>query len=237
MNGSLNRTCSLSSTSANQSCSTSIYGGNYAAGTYVSINAKVVGTGGEYQAVWTPLTYVAIATDAASNNNQTSSQGVSVWQWTDPNVSTIANNQNVTYTVTAQHPNGLNRIEIWVNGSVRQTCSLAQTSSNQTCSYTIYGGNYPVGTQIAFNAKAVGRDGEYQAAWTPLMYLTVTDASGAKTIATGHAPSISRRRASARRSSSPSGGSSRAVAPTRRLRVCSRRRARPLPSAARRSAT
>ena len=187
VNGSLNRTCSLSSTSANQSCSTSIYGGNYAAGTYVSINAKVVGTGGEYQAVWTPLTYVAIATDAASNNNQTSSQGVSVWQWTDPNVSTIANNQNVTYTVTAQHPNGLNRIEIWVNGSVRQTCSLAQTSSNQTCSYTIYGGNYPVGTQIAFNAKAVGRDGEYQAAWTPLMYLTVTDASGNVTQTTQNA--------------------------------------------------
>lgn len=180
VNGSLRRTCSLSTTSANQTCSFTVYGNDYPAGTSVAMNAKIVGRDGEYQAVWTPLTYVSIASDA-TNNNQTSNFGISAWQWFSPGVSTIRRDQTVTYNVGAQHANGLNRAEIWVNGSVRQTCPLYQTGSNQTCSFTLNGSDYAAGTQIAVNAKVVGRDGEYQQIWTPLMTLTVTDASGSVT--------------------------------------------------------
>ncbi|MFH1077707.1 MAG: hypothetical protein V1745_00280, partial [Patescibacteria group bacterium] len=104
-----------------------------------------------------------------------SAYGITASQWFDPSVTTIRRDQSATYTVSAQRANGLSRVEIWVNGVVRKTCTLAATSANQTCSFTLSGYDYNANTQVAVNAKIVGRSGEYQQLWTPVTYMYVSD--------------------------------------------------------------
>ncbi|MBU1348666.1 hypothetical protein KJ781_01200, partial [Patescibacteria group bacterium] len=171
VNGVNRKTCALAATSANQTCSITLAGTEFNMNTQVAMNAKIVGRDGEYQQLWTPLTYMYVSetTPYVSTYypSQTSSYSIDAWQSFSNGVSTIRRDQVSTYTVTAQHPYGLSRAEIYVNGILRKTCTLASTSTNQTCSLAIYGSDYAAGSSVAVNAKIVGRDGEYQQLWPP----------------------------------------------------------------------
>ncbi|MEN9558062.1 MAG: hypothetical protein RL141_431 [Candidatus Parcubacteria bacterium] len=83
----------------------------------------------------------------------------SIWTWTDPNTTTLSNNQSISFNATAQDANGLARIEIIANGSTVRTCELGNATGNQTCSTSLFAGNYTQGTNIFVNAKATDRLG------------------------------------------------------------------------------
>ncbi|MFH1078278.1 MAG: Ig-like domain-containing protein, partial [Patescibacteria group bacterium] len=123
-----------------------------------------------------------------TDSNNTNNYSITAWQSFDSGISAIRRDQNTTYTVTAQHPYGLNRAEIYVNGSLMKTCTLYQTSANQTCSYVLYGSNYSAGSIVSVNAKIVGRDGENQQLWTPVTSLSITDTGSTGTTGTVNLP-------------------------------------------------
>ncbi|MCI0479668.1 Ig-like domain-containing protein, partial [Candidatus Uhrbacteria bacterium] len=178
VNGTVRKTCTLAQTSANQTCSITLSGYEFSAPTQVAINAKIVGRDGEYQQLWTPLTYMQVV-ETSSYTPSTyvpSTYSINAWQGFDNGVSSIRRDQTATYTVTSQHPYGLSRAEIYVNGILRKTCALSATSANQWCSIPIYGHDYAAGSTVSVNAKIVGRDGEYQQLWTPTVPLWITEA-------------------------------------------------------------
>jgi hypothetical protein len=119
------------------------------------------------------------------STGSTQANGISAWAWLDPNQSTIRRDQFTTYNVGAWAANGLSRVEIYVNGTLCRTCDFATAYGNQACAYSIWGGDYGVGTQVTVNAKATSANG--QTVWTTLSYLTVTDASGS-TNSTSNSP-------------------------------------------------
>jgi hypothetical protein len=73
-----------------------------------------------------------------------------------------------------QNPTGLNRVELWVNGTIRKTCS----GNTQDCAFTINGSDYSANANVAFNARAI--DGNGTETWTTLRNLYVSD-SGTNT--------------------------------------------------------
>ena len=104
-----------------------------------------------------------------SNNGGTTNGQTSIWDWIDPNMTSMNRNQSLTYHVGAWNANGLNRVELWVNGTIRKTCS----GNTQDCAFTINGSDYSANANVAFNARAI--DGNGTETWTTLRNLYVSE--------------------------------------------------------------
>jgi len=117
------------------------------------------------------------------SSNQTTVNGTSYWTWLEPNQSSLHRDQTMSYSVGAWNADGLKRMEIYVNGGLRRTCDYNRAYGNQTCSYTLYGYDYPLNTNVATNAKIT--DWNDKVVWTPLQNIYITDVSGSSDNATG----------------------------------------------------
>ena len=150
VNGSIQRTCNYSQSYGNQNCDLNIYGSNYSNGTQLAMNAKATDYSGNVG--WSDLKYLTI-----QDNGQTTNNGDSpaISAWSEPDASQITTAGQTVYHVSASDADGLNRIEMWVNGMKAQTCSLGTAYGSQTCQVTIQGSSYKYGDQIYVNAKAV----------------------------------------------------------------------------------
>ena len=168
VNGSVRQTCNLGNATGNQQCSTSLYGGDYALGTNVSVNAKI--TDGSGQVAWTTLQNLNVTDVNGSTSNPSD---ISAWTTIDPTGSVLNRNATLTFHVNANATNGLSRIEVYANGSVIRTCNFSQSYGNQTCDTTVYGSTYGAGTQLTLNAKATGWNG--QTAWSDTKTLSIQD--------------------------------------------------------------
>ncbi|MFA5935592.1 MAG: Ig-like domain-containing protein [Patescibacteria group bacterium] len=153
VNGIVRRTCDFSTAYGNQSCTYSIWGGDYGVGTQVAVNAKATSANG--QTTWTSLSYLNVTDVSGSTNpNPTNSNtNASVWAWSSPEASTLATNANVTFSVGANDPDGISKIEMYVNGSVWNTCNLNTAFGNRECTVTLNGSSFAVGTDVFVNAR------------------------------------------------------------------------------------
>lgn len=104
-----------------------------------------------------------------SNNGNTTNGATNIWDWIDPNVTSMNRNSQLTYHVGAWNSNGLNRVELWVNGTIRKTCY----GTTQDCAFTLVGTEYSANANIAFNARAIDNKGTET--WTTLRNLYVSD--------------------------------------------------------------
>ena len=108
-----------------------------------------------------------ISTISNSSNNTTQSNtgtGINTWDWLTPNVSSMNAGDTATYGVGAWDANGINQIQIVVNGSVKQTCNFNSATGNQQCQATIYASDYSANTNVFVNAKVT--DGSGNVSWT-----------------------------------------------------------------------
>mgnify|MGYP000884879263 CR=1 FL=1 len=110
-----------------------------------------------------PLTAKLVRVDESSGYIATPAPvQTSNWVWSTMSVSHNQHNlyhgQTSNVFINSGSPNGINRVEIWLNGNVVQTCQ------NSTCNYTIYGSSYPKGSKLAFNGRAI--DAKGHEAWT-----------------------------------------------------------------------
>lgn len=144
VNGIVKKSCSINSTYG--TCSVGLNGNDYNVGSIVSFNGKVVTNAG--QEAWSWLgTYTV--TDYNSNynynynqNNTGTNGNLSTWVWTDPSGTDFSSSDSKTIMSQANAGDGLQKMEIIVNGVVKKTCSFNRAYGTQSCQVTIYGSNY-----------------------------------------------------------------------------------------------
>ncbi|MFA6099825.1 MAG: Ig-like domain-containing protein [Patescibacteria group bacterium] len=142
VNGAIKQTCAGNGNSA--TCSAALNGNDYTTGSAVSFNGRVVGTNG--QEAWSWLgTYTVTDYNYNTNNNQnnTGTNGnLSAWAWTSPTGNDFATSDSKTIMSQANAGDGLQKIEIVVNGIVKQTCNFSRAYGTQACQVTLYGSDY-----------------------------------------------------------------------------------------------
>ncbi|MDD5437694.1 MAG: Ig-like domain-containing protein [Patescibacteria group bacterium] len=155
VNGSVQKTCSLSGNSG--SCTLGLNGNDYNLGSAVSFNGRAVASNG--QEAWTWLgTYTVTDynyNSNSNNNNYTGTNGnLSAWVWTEPTGSDFSSSDKKTIKAQANAGDGLQKIEIIVNGQSKQTCNFSRAYGTQNCQVDIYGSNYSNSTQIPVYVRA-----------------------------------------------------------------------------------
>lgn len=166
VNGVTRRSCTYATAYGNQNCNYTLYGGDYAVGTTASMNAMITGADGK--TAWSPITnvYVTNANGSTNNPNPTSNTNTnaSVWAWSTPEVSNIATNESASFNVGATDPDGISKIELYVNGSIWKTCNLGTAYNYQTCAVTVNGSSFTAGSDVFVNGKVTDIYGN--ATWT-----------------------------------------------------------------------
>lgn len=102
---------------------------------------------------------------ADDGSNTDAGTGVDYWTWFNPDVWQLVEGEHTTYNVGAWDADGINRIEILVNGNVMRTCTFGNTHGNAECAFTVYANDYAQNANVSVNAKVVDATGRY--AWTP----------------------------------------------------------------------
>jgi hypothetical protein len=133
-------------------CNYTIYGSSYTAGSAVAFNARAVDQQGHD--VWTWLgTYNIVEQGSASGN-------LSAWMWFDPSGSTLYSDTNKAIKVQANAVDGLQRIEIYVNGVQKQYCGFGRAYGTQSCQTTITGNSYAQNSSLPVYAIAYDYTGQ-----------------------------------------------------------------------------
>lgn len=79
--------------------------------------------------------------------------------WLNPKPALLLSGSSTTYGVAAKGGMGVSAIDIWVNGSVKRTCTFALGTSPAVCSFKLNGADYPYGTEVYMNANVRARNG------------------------------------------------------------------------------
>lgn len=185
-NSSLLRTCSFSYQTGTQTCDVTVSGWNYTAGTTLTLNTKATDVNGK--TAWSDNRIVTIQdapTTVSTASTGTSSANMSSWIWSSPDVTALATNGSATFNIGAWGKNGLQRIEIYVNGSIWNTCNWGVVYGNQTCATTINASSFGTNATVFVNAKIT--DGNGQVAWSDARTYTTANS----TTVTTNTPSAS----------------------------------------------
>ncbi len=89
--------------------------------------------------------------------------GIGIASWITPSSSTptILNATDTrTVHVAASQASGIDRIEMWVNGTLVRTCAGDTEAGISFCGATLSGSGYPYGSQVLLNARIVSKDGK-----------------------------------------------------------------------------
>lgn len=164
------RTCTFGNVTGNRECDWTIYANNYSNDTSVFVNAKATDRYGN--TVWSNGTTFYRSNNGNNGNNnqnnppQTDNQkNPAVWDWLEPSDNTLDHANDWTdYRMGAWDEDGLDRIEIVVNGTVRRTCDFNNATGNRECSWRIHANDYTSGSDVFVNAKATDRYGNVS--WT-----------------------------------------------------------------------
>jgi len=167
VNGDVKRTCELSGTSGNVECSHTIAANAYADNTNIFVNAQVWDAGDRY--VWTSGKNVYNRADAdddayVETSNSNTNTGTNTTISFNPNRTSLRNNEHIAVNVEAWDNDGIRRIDFYVNGDVRNSCTWNSLVSNRTCETTLWSSDYNVNTDIYVNAKVT--DGDGRVTWT-----------------------------------------------------------------------
>ena len=174
------KTCDYSlMPNGNQACVANLNGGAYTPNTNVLMNAKITDMKGH--ATWTPATQLHVTQTAGSispgSNNSTAptvtSAGVSVWSWLSPNISSMNSNGMVEFSTQGNAVNGLNRLDIIVNGTSKTHCDFSRAMGTQECDLSLNGTDYKLGDDVQVYAKATDVDGKVST--TPIRTVEMRD--------------------------------------------------------------
>ena len=178
VNDQLYDSCQFGVVYGNQSCEKIIWGSNYNNGTTVYLKTKAIDQNGN--TAWSSTSIRLNITDTGSNNNNNSNNNanqtynVYSWIWLDPSNTNLLSGATKTINVGASADRGLNRIEIYVNDSLKRTCSYNSVTGNQTCSISINGNDYSNGQTISIYGRAYDVDNHNRLTNTLYVYRSVT---------------------------------------------------------------
>ncbi len=162
-NGSVLRTCTWNASTENRECSGTLWTGTYPSNTNVFVNAKITDNTG--RVTWTKgfSIWNGNATTNGTPANVANTDATS-WVWLDPNISSFNQDGYTNFHVSANDPDGINRIVVVVNGTDRKICAYSSAKGNQECAYTLYGSEYSNGSTIYVNARIEDANGNTR--WT-----------------------------------------------------------------------
>jgi hypothetical protein len=123
------------------------------------VRAKALATDENGRTAWSAEKTVTVRKSAGSGDGD-----MSVWDWLNPSVNEIAQNESVTYHPQSWAEAGVKFVHVYVNGSVARTCDYWPGTGNQDCAFRISGANYTAGTDVFVNARAVDYNGREM--WT-----------------------------------------------------------------------
>lgn len=93
--------------------------------------------------------------------NRDQGTGVNWATWlssSEKNLATIYDTR--TLAVATHHPQGIERIEYWVNGKIAKTCEQQQSGEFSLCSYTLAGKDVSYGGETFINAHLLSSSGK-----------------------------------------------------------------------------
>ena len=172
-NGSLVKTCTISGYPANGTCLLTLYSNDYTNGSNISIYAQMTDRSG--------YTATSTSTTLTAQNNVTTAAG-SVSLALSPYATTLVSGQSTTVTASAYDASGIASMGIYVNGSLSQTCSVTNYPASNTCTTTLYGGNYTNGSTVSVYAQMTDEYGNTATSTTSTLSIVNTAATGTGSI-------------------------------------------------------
>ena len=158
LNGTIVKTCYTSN------CDYTINGSSYTKGSAIAFNARAVDTKGQEAWTWLGEYYIPVDNyyndNTDNNNNYYNSDGrLSVWFDFSPSGNQMYSED---YKVIQAHANaldGLKKLEIYVNDSLKRSCSFSTVYGDQNCNYSVYSNQYTGNDQIKVYVKAYDNNG------------------------------------------------------------------------------
>ncbi|MFA6503626.1 MAG: Ig-like domain-containing protein [Patescibacteria group bacterium] len=137
---------------------TNVVGSSYPSGSMsLPLQAKI--TDGNYNTSWSDVKYVQIGSQYNDNNNYNSTATLSL----SPDKTSYSRNESFTVNATAYDGNGIQKMEVYVNNAVKQTCNSSyNTSAN--CSATVYTGDYSGVTYLPIQVRVT--DNNSNVSWS-----------------------------------------------------------------------
>lgn len=160
INGARQRVCEFNNSKGNVECAMFIESTGYAYGTDVNVDAKI--TSGKGKVATVPVRAIRFY-----DTNTTATMSVG------NNTPYLYRGSSNNVTVNGYAGTGIERVEIYVNGQVKQTCYAGSDARYSTCNVSLNGNDYNMGSGVAFNGRVIAKGG--QEAWTWLGYYTVKD--------------------------------------------------------------
>lgn len=176
VNGVAKRTCDFSTAYGNRDCDFTISANNYSADTTLTANVKAVDMNGN--TAWSDTKSIWLAKVDSSSNTPSSESKVSVWDWMEPNQTSVETDDIVKYHAGSWAEAGVKSVTMYVNDSAAYTCNYVKGQNNNDCWVQIEGRRFSVGTTV--NVKALIRDRNGKETWTNGKTITVVRDSGAK---------------------------------------------------------
>jgi len=178
-NGSLVKTCTISGYPANGTCLLTLYSNDYTNGSNISIYAQMTDRSG--------YTATSTSTTLTAQNNVTTAAG-SVSLALSPYATTLVSGQSTTVTASAYDASGIASMGIYVNGSLSQTCSVSNYPASNTCTTTLYGGNYTNGSTVSVYAQMTDEYGNSATSTTSTLSIVNTAATGTGSVSLSLSP-------------------------------------------------
>ncbi len=159
LNGNVVKTCQSST------CDYTIQGNSYPKGSKIAFNGRAIDNKGHE--AWTWLGEYSIPVSEDIYNNST------IFTWFDSNTikTTLLRNESRNITFYGEAYSGLNRLELYANNELIETCYFNNVYGKQSCVKTIYGNNYSTGQNIVLQIRAIDRNGNQK--WSDITIINV----------------------------------------------------------------
>lgn len=167
-NNNVIQTCSVGTVISPVKCVAKVDTTTMQAGTSMSFVTRAIDT--RLNVIWSNTRVVTIR-DTTMQPQPLNAQGpIKVWNWMTPDISEMYN-WHTNYSVGAWSPNGIERIEMIVDGQVRRTCSFGVTTGNRECDVTLSTDDYANMHSLSVNARIT--DGKGNKAWSDVRSILI----------------------------------------------------------------
>lgn len=167
-NNNIIQTCSVGTVVSPVNCGATIDTSNMRAGTSLSFVTRAIDT--RLNVIWSNTRVITIRDTEVQPQPQNAQGPIKVWNWMSPDIAEMFNWQT-TYSVGAWSPNGIERIEMIVDGQVRRTCSFGVTSGNRECDIVLSTDDYADMHSLSVNARIT--DGKGNKAWSDVRSILI----------------------------------------------------------------
>ncbi len=167
LNGVSQKTCNFTEL-GNQDCALSLSGSKYAANATLALSATITSASGKTMTTDSralavtsaPTVTLAISPPTPVRTGVTAAPtSASTWTWVEPNLSGMDYRSSAVFKGQTNQTNGVNRIDLYVNGTVRRMCDFGRAYGTQTCDLTLNGIDYPVGSTVTLAAVTTDGNG------------------------------------------------------------------------------